>query len=276
MKRDIQSLQQQNDALDVIVASLRTLPENEATTLLHNLRSETSLDVLAGALRSNVKLPPSFATQTLEADFADELSRTSSQTKYEARVVYRPRQDSTDEDQSTSASSAIERPTTWFRLPQDAEFVDHLLNLYFCWLHPFYQLFSRDHFLHDMSRGRTDFCSALLLNAVLAAACHYSDRPSARADPTDSSTAGDYFFSEAKRLLEAAEKPSLTTVQALGILSLRETSQGRESNGYQYAGRCVRMAVEIGLHLSVVSSGLRPAEIEVRKITFWAVFNLET
>lgn len=72
------------------------------------------------------------------------------------------------------------------------------------------------------------------------------------------------------------EKPSVTTVQALGVMSLRETSQGRESNGYQYAGRCVRMAVEIGLHLSVVSSGLRAVEIEVRKITFWAVFNLET
>ncbi len=59
-------------------------------------------------------------------------------------------------------------------------------------------------------------------------------------------------------------------------MGLRETSQGRESNGYQYVGRCVRTALELGLHLSVVGSGLGSSEIEVRKVTFWGVFNLET
>jgi hypothetical protein len=72
------------------------------------------------------------------------------------------------------------------------------------------------------------------------------------------------------------EKPSLSMVQALGIMSFRETSHGRDSNGYQYTGRCLRVALEMGLHLSVMSSSLRPAEYEARKITFWGVFNTET
>jgi hypothetical protein len=271
LKRDIQSLQQQNDALDVIVASLRSLPEDEAMSLLHNLRNESNPEMLAAALKSNVRLPHSFAPQTLEADFVDEMSQSTDRLTVQTSASSRQHGESTDDERSP-----IERPTTWFRMPQDAEFVDHLLHLYFCWMHPFYQLFSKDYFLHDMSRGGTDFCSSLLVNAVLAVACHYSDRAISRRQPTDPTTAGDYFFAEARRLLERVEKPSLTTVQALGVMSLRETSQGRDSNGYQYAGRCVRMALEMGLHLSVTGSGLRAHEIEVRKITFWGVFNLET
>ncbi|KAK5163709.1 uncharacterized protein LTR77_010382 [Saxophila tyrrhenica] len=274
LKRDLQSLQVQNDALDVIVASLRSLPENEAVSLLHNLRNETSPEMLAAALRSNVRLPASFAPQTLEADLADEVAKTSSWPALETKSLSSEKRDSTDD--TTMSVDEVGQPTTWFPQPQDAEFVDHLLHLYFCWVHPFYHLFSREHFLHDMSRGRTEFCSALLVNAVLAIACHYSDRSLARSDPNDSTTAGDYFFAEAKRLLDKTDKASVTSVQALGLMALRETSQGRESHGYQYAGRCVRTALEMGLHLSMVGSGLRSSEIEVRKITFWGVFNLET
>ena len=98
----------------------------------------------------------------------------------------------------------------------------------------------------------------------------------ARTDLNNPSTAGDFYYAEARRLLDSSDKPSLTTVQALGIMSLREASAGRDSNGYQLAGRCVRMALEIGLHLSVVKDALRPAEAEMRNLVFWAVFNLET
>jgi hypothetical protein len=38
----------------------------------------------------------------------------------------------------------------------------------------------------------------------------------------------------------------------------------------------LRVALEMGLHLSVMSSSLSPAEYEARKITFWGVFNTET
>lgn len=263
--------------MDVIVASLRTLPEDEAVSLLHNLRSDTSPGQLAAVLRNNVKLPPSFASQTLEADFARQLSPSPSKSRLERKNHPVSSTSSTDESASLSRTATpTEAPTVWFAAPQDAELVEHLLSLYFCWVHPFYQLFSRDHFLHDMGRGRTEFCSAMLVNALLSIACHYSDRPAARTIGGGSNTAGDHFFAEAKKELNTTEKPSLTVVQALGIMSIREASQGRDSNGYQYAGRCVRMALEMGLHLSVVGSAMRPPEAEVRRVTFWGVFNLET
>jgi len=77
MKRDIQCLQQQNSALEVIVASLRSLPEDEAVSLLQSLRGESSVDVVAAALQTNVRLPHSYAPQTLEADFAQQISQSS-------------------------------------------------------------------------------------------------------------------------------------------------------------------------------------------------------
>ncbi|RMY15072.1 hypothetical protein D0868_01090 [Hortaea werneckii] len=277
LKRDLQSLQQQNNALDVVVASLRTLPEGEAVALLHSLRSDANPDELATSLRTNVRLPHSYAPQTLEADFAQQLSTTPTSTSFDSAGFTSSREQSLDDTAlSLTTTMSNESSGVWFRQPQDVEFVEHLLNLHFCWIHPFYHFFHREYFLHDMSRGNTEFCSALLVNAICSFACHYSDRPAARAEATNPATAGDAFFAEAKRLLERTEKSSLTTVQALGIMSARECSHGRDSNAYQLAGRCLRMALELGLHLSVIGSGLRASEVEVRKITFWGVFNLET
>lgn len=259
----------------MIVASLRSLPEGEAVNLLHSLRSDTNDDVIAASLRSNVRLPHSYAPQTLEADFAQQMTQPPTQSDIDDEMHALKREPSMQSVYSASIPPS-ESPAVWFRVPQDAELVEHLLNLYFCWVHPIYPLFSRDHFLHDMGRGRNDYCSAMLVNALLAFACHYSDRREARTDPANPGTAGDHFFAEAKKLLDRTDKPSLTTVHALGVMGVRETSLGRDSSGYHYVGRCVRMALELGLHLSVIGSGLRPSDAEVRKITFWGVFNLET
>lgn len=268
LKRDIQSLQRQNDALDVIVASLRSLPQSEAIALLHTLRSDADPDLLADSLRTNVGLPSNFANQTLEADFTEPIVVTQSGSEVDTASVTDAQDDAYDRRQPSLSP--------WFKAPQDSDLIDHLFNLYFSWIHPFYHFFSREHFVSDMTRGRTGFCSAMLVNALLSFACHYSDRPLARVVPNDSHSAGDHFFREAKSLLDKTERPSLTTVQALAIMSVREASHGRDSNAYQYAGRCVRMALEMGLHLSVIGNAMQSSENEVRKVTYWAIFNLET
>ncbi|USW58402.1 hypothetical protein Slin15195_G117210 [Septoria linicola] len=277
LKRDIQSLQQQNDALDVIVASLRSLPESDAITLLHSLRGDTNPNTVADSLRSNVRLPHSYAQQTLEADFAQQIGTPTGTAL--VSPTFPPslsRDDSGEQSYRSSVASLPEQSNSWLRIPQDAEFIEHLMNLFQCWIHPFYTFLCWDRFTYDMNRGRTDYCSSMLVSAILSFACHYSDRPMARTDVSNPATAGDHFYAEAKRLLDSSDSPTLTTVQALGIMSLRETSAGRDSNGYQLAGRCVRMALELGLHLSVMKDGMRETEAEVRKVTFWACFNLET
>ena len=66
-----------------------------------------------------------------------------------------------------------------------------------------------------MALGSTGYCSAPLLYAILAYACHFSERPQTRSDPANPSTAGDEYFAEAKASLDATSTSALTTVQAL-------------------------------------------------------------
>jgi Fungal specific transcription factor domain len=167
----------------------------------------------------------------------------------------------------------------WTNVTTDLAFVDHLLKLYFTWQHPFYVLFKEANFRHDFQTGRTKYCSALLVNAICAYACHYSDLPAARKNPEDPKTAGDHFFAEARELLFNNESSSLTTCQALAIMSVREASAARADSGFQYAGRSVRMAIELGLQLPVVEEWrqqLTDQEVDVRKSTFWGLFTHDT
>jgi hypothetical protein len=115
----------------------------------------------------------------------------------------------------------------WFRRPYDSVFLVHLLDLYFYWIHPSNQIFSRDCFLRSFQSGKADHCSRILANAIAAFACHYSDRVAALADPTDPSTAGDQFFAEAERLLNCGGESPWMTSRALSVMIAREHVCGR-------------------------------------------------
>ena len=129
-----------------------------------------------------------------------------------------------------------------------------------------------------MKKGSHEYCSPLLVNAILAVACSFSDRPEARAVADDIATAGNQFFKEAESLLAGDSIPNLTTVQALGIMANREASCGRDQTHQSLASQCTQMAMRLGLHLrhdSIGGKTFSPAEREVRTITFWGTFALD-
>jgi hypothetical protein len=74
------------------------------------------------------------------------------------------------------------------------------------------------------------------------------------------------------------EKPRLTTVQALALMSVREAGCGREAKGWVYSGMSFRMACDLGLNLDegalpgFTGSHLNEEEIDARRITFWGCF----
>jgi len=152
-------------------------------------------------------------------------------------------------------------------------------NLYFTWQHPVHVLLSKSCFLSDMKKHRTKYCSSLLVNAILALASHYSERLDVRSNLADSSTVGNHFFTEARRLLLVEEgRSSLTVAQALALMAMREAGCGRDSNGWMYCGRSLHVALDLGLHLPAkvdASSPFSPTEMEVRRITFWGLFVLD-
>ncbi|KAI2627165.1 hypothetical protein GGS21DRAFT_256503 [Xylaria nigripes] len=165
-------------------------------------------------------------------------------------------------------------PSTWTNITSDSSLVQHLLALYFCWEYPSFASLSKEHFLRDYLHGRHRYCSPILVNALLALGCRFSTQPDARADPSDPSTSGDHFFKESLRLLYMETNHyNLTTIQALGIMSIREASCGRDSESWYYAGQSVRLAIEMGLHRLDVDGD--EDEHAVQAATFWGAFSLD-
>lgn len=239
-------------------------------SLLHTIRSNNSNKAIVALIQADVPLPPN-CDLLLESESPwHESGHSSTSTHSNLRLDNMPL------IPPCHVGPSYPDASPWFGTATDPEFIEHLMDLYFSWVHPFYQLFSRDLFFADFNLGKSEHCSALLANAIAAFACHYSDRPAALADPADPNSVGDHFFAEAKRLLNLHEHPSLTKVQALGIMSFREKSCGRDSNGYQYMGRCSRVALEMNLHISVIGTESRLLEHSARANTFWGVFNAET
>ena len=166
----------------------------------------------------------------------------------------------------------------WTNVTSDDVLVEHLMALYFCWEYPTFASLSKEHFLEDYRLGRRRHCSPLLVNAMLAVGCRFSTEAAARTDADNSNTAGDHFFAEASRLLlEETDRHKLTTVQSLGLMSIREASCGRSSEGIYYSGQSIRLAIEMGLHHESESGGGDNATIEhaVRSATFWGAFSLD-
>lgn len=273
LKRDIEQLKGQNDALGVIFAAIRSSTDAEVAEIVQQIRADEDLENLAEKLRKIVMLPERSGTTTAEGELSNLMGRPALDGAEAVRQYGNTSSLSLVTDGRESPVH-MQNSEPWTKVSRDLQLVEHLLTLYFVWSHPFYSLFSKELFLDDMISGRNKYCSSLLVNALLSVGCAYSDRPEVRTNPSDSSTAGDLFFAEARRLLFENESSSLTTVQALAVMALREASCSRDSSGFQYAGRCTRMAIELGLHVSFGSTEnkISAIEQEARKITFWGCF----
>ncbi|KAK4168745.1 fungal-specific transcription factor domain-containing protein [Cladorrhinum sp. PSN259] len=173
-----------------------------------------------------------------------------------------------------SPGRRIQTPT-WTEITSDPGLVQHLLALYFCWEYPTFASLSKEHFLRDFADGRPRFCSSILVNALLALGCRFSSHPNTRANPNDPYSSGNHFFKECQRLLHQEDNHhKLTTIQALGIMSIREASCGRDSESWYYAGQSIRLAIEMGLH-RIHDDGRDDDESAVQAATFWGAFALD-
>lgn len=167
---------------------------------------------------------------------------------------------------------------TWTTVTDDVGLVDHLMSLYFCWVYPIFASFSKEHFLEDFRAGNERHCSSLLVNAILALGCRFSNQANTRTDPQDSDTAGNHFFAEALRLLqEQGDRHKLTTIQALGLMSIREASCGRSTQSLFLSSQSIKLAIEMGLHVDIEIEAANGEESDpaVRSATFWGAFSLD-
>jgi Fungal specific transcription factor domain. len=94
-----------------------------------------------------------------------------------------------DTDNQTHAVSR------WTEVTDDDSLISHLMTMYFTWHYPFFTTLSKNMFYRDYIRGvSSSYCSALLVNAILALGCHFSSWQGAFDDPQDLATAGHHFL----------------------------------------------------------------------------------
>jgi len=306
-KEKIDSLKTKNSTLQTLIQAILNAAEDDVPNLVHQIRTCESLDDVADSiLKQEQGLEdedeeyddnPAYTTTSLPT-FETELSGKMGELRLEngsvrflggtSNLIYL---DPTDDDDGGDGSELVEQQddplASWTTVTNDTEVIVHLINMYFTWHYPFFTTLSKSLFYRDFLLGkpqgspkRTVYCTSLLVNAMLALGCHFTNSPKGCADPNDATTKGDAFFAEAKRLIvdnDEYEKPRLTTIQALALMSVREAGCGREAKGWVYSGMSFRMAQDMGLNLDSggMTNNKEPMgekEIDARRVTFWGCF----
>ncbi|KAI1212377.1 uncharacterized protein F4807DRAFT_415789 [Annulohypoxylon truncatum] len=131
----------------------------------------------------------------------------------------------------------------WTSVPIPNELAATLISLYLEIDYPWRPLFDADLFLNDCVEGKTHFCSALLVNALLGWAClFYSNlKPEASGFVIA-------FETEAERLWQIDKlSNTLTAVAASQLLSDISACKGRDD----FANRCLEEGIQMGIRMGL-------------------------
>jgi hypothetical protein len=306
-REKIDSTKARNSTLQILIEAILNAEEEDVPDIVRKIRTCDSLDRVAEAIvRQDAGHMEGFGDDMAGDDYTTampiegerDLARKMGELRLEngsvrfiggtSHLIYLGNPPVPNpEPEALDLDSAMEPITSWTDVTKDTELVVHLLNMYFTWHYPYFATLSKNLFYQDFFRGKpsgesrkTTYCSSLLVNAMLALGCHFTNVAGAYGTSGDSWTKGDHFFAEVKKLIvenDEYEKPRLTTVQALALMSVREAGCGREAKGWVYSGMSFRMAQDLGLNLDLGDLNaddekLGEAEIDARRITFWGCF----
>ncbi|KAL4725847.1 hypothetical protein ACLX1H_006521 [Fusarium chlamydosporum] len=162
----------------------------------------------------------------------------------------------------------------WTGVISDNRLLRKLISSYFYYPHPCGPFTQKDLFLEDMAAGRTDFCSPLLVNAILSSASQSCLQIPNRSKIWLPESLTYRFMAEARRLwdLESLRPSSIPTIQAALILSYTTTNNGMDEVGLMYAKRACEMGNELGL-FGPDRNGKRTKLGNARVFTAWAIFS---
>ncbi|KAI1428221.1 fungal-specific transcription factor domain-containing protein [Xylaria sp. FL1777] len=306
-REKIDSMKASNSTLQILIEAILNAQEDDVYDIVKQIRTCDNLDVVAesilnqevvgGGAQDGAQTQDDYTTE-IPVDGERDLARKMGELRVEngttrfiggtSHLIHwdAPGLQSNDQEASDVEGTDVDPITSWSNVTKDPGVVTHLLNMYFNWHYPYFTTLSRSLFYRDFFRGKqsvashkTAYCSSLLVNAMLALGCHFTNVATAYATVGDSWTKGDHFFGEAKRLIidhDEYEKPRLTTVQALALMSVREAGCGREAKGWVYSGMSFRMAQDLGLNMNLGINGdlehLDEKEVDARSVTFWGCF----
>ncbi|KAH7161823.1 hypothetical protein EDB81DRAFT_683887 [Dactylonectria macrodidyma] len=164
------------------------------------------------------------------------------------------------------------KPSKWTSVPATDQLLRELLRVYFLHEYTQFPFFHKDYFLQDMAAGRKRFCSSLLVNAVLAAACHAYTKSAHRAKFWSPLSLQYNFSAEARRLKEfEVQTDSLPTIQAGLVMALTCNVDGVDKVGWSHTLQAVAMADRMRIFEATPPETDEASQI-VRALTAWSVF----
>jgi hypothetical protein len=118
----------------------------------------------------------------------------------------------------------------------------HLLEIYWNYQHTILQVFDREEFLEALKTRQGKYFSKALLCAIYACAARISDRPALRAmvvpSQDDLSHDEPYLVATAARLIDQElQRPQVTTIQSLLLLSVNYCSLSKDTKGWLSTGK---------------------------------------
>ncbi|KAF3003580.1 hypothetical protein E8E13_006619 [Curvularia kusanoi] len=175
------------------------------------------------------------------------------------------------------SDALIDRVTIskWTTVIASDKLLRQLLRSFFQFAYAEWFPFHKDLFLSDMVTGRTEFCSPLLVNAVLANACYSFPSIAERARYWLPDNLTYRFTAEAKRLWDieiTSGRKRITTVQASQILSVIMDFDGIKSLGRVYTEQGLAMARGLGL-FEASPSQVRDNMGKTRIWTAWSLYS---
>ena len=178
-----------------------------------------------------------------------------------------------------SVTQAIERyhqglvgnhdPRYWTNVTSDAELIEHLIGLYFTWIHPVHLVLDEKRFKTSFRNCADTYCSGPLVSIICAMSCHLlhninkdDDGMKAAIDSLRNS-----FMGETRSLLRHVDHAKMTSIQTHAILFLAEFGSGHGLMATSY----LRLAVEV-----LIDKQRSEQDVESERVAAWGILALHT
>ncbi|KAF5709501.1 conidial development fluffy [Fusarium mundagurra] len=165
----------------------------------------------------------------------------------------------------------------WTSIPISNQFAAEAIALYLNMNQPWWAFFDTDLFLDDLVNVETNFCSSMLVNALLA----WATQSYAHYEPM-AATLPKRFLDEALRIYDVEKAvDSLTTVAATSLMSMTWTTLGKDKAGRRLQEDSARMAQRMRLYGESDVSSCTLLDLSVERVemaacaTAWGSFNFQ-
>lgn len=177
IRRRYSQLQAQRNAYEDLVNLLRNIPEGDSLDVLRRIRSgDNAHDILRHVEGGSLLMPATLRipdNHVLHSRLYTAIQAFEKPSSSGNDLALYPSPYVKPLHAAEMIDPLLERaiPSMWTTVSSDDVLLRNLLASFFVYEYPWMTAFHKDYFLEDMASGETNFCSPLLVNAVLAKAC---------------------------------------------------------------------------------------------------------